>query len=222
MIDLSGKDQSWWPDLTGQTVAILAAGPSMTKEQCDVVRDRGWYAIAINEIWRMAPWAPARYGCDWQWWKHCRPRPDEFDGLCILGNLPVKDSKYLPDDMKWQAKTLRYMPTRAGYTRMLWAGRETGAGSNSAFQAANFAVRCGSTRLILLGVDCHSPNRHCHANHTYPQAPIQKKSLMKTWIRAWEFAAKDFAERDIKCINCSPGSSVTVFKRMDVKDVPLA
>ncbi len=222
MIDLAGKDQKWWPDLSGQTVAILAAGPSITKEQCDVARGRGWYAIAINETWRIAQWAPARYGCDWQWWRTCRPRPDEFKGLCILGSLPNTNARrpHLAPDMRGQAETLRYVPVRAGYGKFIWTGRDIGAGSNSAFQAANLASRWGASRLVLLGVDCHSPNRHWHGNHNHPEAPHQKKSLMKTWIRAWEMAKPQLIERKIEVINCSPGSALKAFPMMRVEDVP--
>ena len=131
MIDLTGKDQSWWPDLSGQTVAILAGGPSITREQCDVVRERGWYAIAINETWRLAQWAPALYGCDWQWWRSQRPLEGDYSGLRILGSLPNTNAKrpHLAGDMRWQAPLLRYIPVRAGYSKMLFAGRDLGAGS---------------------------------------------------------------------------------------------
>ena len=220
MIDLTGKDQSWWPDLSGQTVAILAGGPSITREQCNVVRERGWYAIAINETWLLAQWAPALYGCDWQWWRSRRPLEGDYSGLRILGSLPNTNAKrpHLAGDMRWQAPLLRYIPVRAGYSKMLFAGRDLGAGSNSAFQAANLAVRWGAKRLILLGVDCHSPNRHWHGNHTFAEAPHQKKSLMKTWLRSWEMAREQLIERKIEIVNCSPGSALKVFQRTDVEN----
>jgi len=222
VIDLTGKDQKWWPDLGGRTVAILASGPSITKEQCDVARGRGWYAIAINETWRIAQWAPALYGCDWQWWRSCRPLAGDYTGLRILGSLPNTTAKrpHLAHDMRWQEPLLRYVPVTAGCSRMIWSGRNIGAGSNSAFQAANLAARWGAKRIILLGVDCHSPNRHWHGNHTFVEAPHQKHSLMKTWLRAWETAVEDFAARGIECINCSPSSALRAFPVMKVESVP--
>ncbi len=221
MIDLSGKNQKWWPDLSGKTVAILASGPSMTKEQCEVVRDRGWYAIAINETWRLALWADMLYGCDWQWWRTCRPLQADFKGLRVLGSLPntTKKRAHLPSEMKWQEPLLHYVPVRAGYSKMLLGGREIGAGSNSAFQAANIAVRCNVSRLVLLGVDCHSPNKHWHGNHSHPEAPHQKKTLMKTWMKAWELSVDQLAERKVEVVNCSLGSALKVFPIRKVETV---
>ena len=142
----------------------------------------------------------------------------------MLGSMPNTTAKrpHLAGDMHWQAKMLRYVSVRAGYGRMIWKGRDIGAGSNSAFQAANLAVRWGAIRLILLGVDCHSPNRHWHGNHTFNEAAHQKKTLMKTWIRAWETTVEEFADRGIECINCSHGSALGCFPKMGVEDVPPA
>jgi hypothetical protein len=38
--------------------------------------------IAINNSWRLAPWADALYGCDYTWWHANRGVP-EFAGLKI-------------------------------------------------------------------------------------------------------------------------------------------
>ena len=221
MIDFKGKDQSWWPDLKGRTVAILAAGPSMTKEQCDVVRGRDWYAIAINETWRIAQWAPALYGCDWQWWQNRSPPQGDYNGLRIIGALPHTTAKraHFSGPMKWQEPLLRYVPASAGFGRMILDGPKIGAGSSSAFQAANLAVRWKAKRLILLGTDCHSHNQHWHGNHTFPEAPNQKKSLMKTWLRAWEMSVPQLEKLKVEVINCSPGSALKVFRQMNVEDV---
>lgn len=221
MIDLAGKDQSWWPDLSNETVAILASGPSITREQCEVVRSRGWYAIAINETWRLAPWAKMLYGCDWEWWKHREPEPEKYRGVRVVGNMPVasKNQPYLPPEMKHQADRLHHAPVRAGINKLLWYGDLLGAGSNSAFQAVNLAVRCGAKRLVLLGVDCHSPNKHWHENHTFTGAAIQKERVMTTWLRAWQLARDDFNKRGIKCFNCSPKSAVDAFKKVSVENV---
>ena len=219
MIDLTGRDQSWWPDFKGQTVAILASGTSLTTKQCDTALDAGWACIAINETWRRAQRAEILYACDWQWWKERAPRPDEWSGLRITGTVAKNSNRpTLPGGMEWQAENLNYMPVRAGFGRLLWGGLELGAGQSSSFQAANLAVRCGARRLVLLGVDCHSENEHWHGKHTHPEASDQKPSLMKTWLKAWGFAAEDFKERGIECINCSPGSAVKCFPRMTVDD----
>jgi hypothetical protein len=217
MIDLTGKDQSWWPDLTGKTVAILASGPSMTRAQCDLVRGTDWFSIAINETWRLAPWAAVLYGCDWQWWQHKAPSTHEFGGKRVVGTVAnIKNKKQLPPEMEWQEALLNYLPVVAGQSQPLWRGPAVGAGSNSAFQVANWVARCGAKQIVLLGVDCHSPNEHWHGGHDHRMAQHQKPHLMKAWLMAWQNAAPQFTERGISVINCAPGSALGVFPRGDL------
>ena len=219
MIDLTGKDQKWWPKLKGQTVCILASGPSQSQQQCDVAIDAGWTCIAINETWRIAQGAAILYGCDWQWWKARAPASDEWHGMRVVGSLPMrKNGPRIPSKMKRQFENLNFVPVMAGYSRMRWDGPKLGAGSNSAFQAVNLAVRCGATRIILTGVDCHSPNAHWHGAHSFPMANVQKDSTILAWKQAWGFAAGDFKKRGIKCINCSPGSAVKAFQKMSIEE----
>jgi hypothetical protein len=220
MIDYTGKDKSWWPDMKGHTVAILASGPSMTRAQCDLVRGTSWTAVAINETWRLAPWAAVLYGCDWEWWAAKAPPSDEFDGLRVIGTVPkVRNKPQFPADMEKQAAQLRYLPVVAGQSHPLWQGPAVGAGSNSAFQVANWVARCGAVRLVLLGVDCHSPNVHWHGGHSHPMAQNQKPTLMNTWLTAWRNAAPQFTERGISVINCSPGSALDCFPRAKLEQI---
>jgi len=214
MIDIHGKDQSWWPDLSGQTVAILASGPSMTREQCDAVRQAGWYAIAINWMWHWAPWADALYACDPEYWdSRDMPDLDAYQGLRIIGYLRKQSGRpHMPPKVHAHRKHMHHAPVKVG-PRMVWDGREIGAGSNSAFQATNWAIRCGAKRAALFGVDCHSPGDHCHGTHAHEGAQPHKASLMQTWIHAWTKAAPEITRRGVKIINCSPGTALNAFPK---------
>lgn len=220
MIDTTGKARDWWPDLTGQTVAILAAGPSITREQCDLVRGTNWFSFAINETWRLAQWSSALYGCDWQWWAECAPLRDAYEGLRIVGFLPkrAKGKAFLPPEMGWQAQLLRHIPVTVGANRMQMDGT-LGSGRNSAFQVANFAVQCGAKRLILLGVDCHSPNKHWHGVHQHRHYSMQHESTLAGWREAWRRAAPQLDALGVEVVNCSPGSAVDTFPKVDLADV---
>ena len=218
MIDLAGNNRDWWPEFHGGTVAILASGPSMTRAQCDLVRETQWTAVAINETWRLAPWAHILYGCDWQWWAERAPARAEFDGLRVTGTVPKSNNRpHLPKAMEWQAALLNFIPVRSGSAVPLWKGPHVGAGSNSAFQVANWVARCGAKRIVLLGVDCHSPNSHWHAAHGHPGAWAQKPNLMGSWMQAWKNAEPEFKKRGICVMNCSPGSALTVFPRASIE-----
>ena len=54
-----------WP---GATVACLGCGPSLNADQVVLLRGRA-RVIAINDAWRVAPWADVLYGCDGRWWR---------------------------------------------------------------------------------------------------------------------------------------------------------
>ena len=77
-----------WPS---QTVAILASGPSLTREQCEQVRGRCRVIAVSNQgidndvggvtVPAFAPWADALYAADAKWWKCYADRALKFAGI---------------------------------------------------------------------------------------------------------------------------------------------
>ena len=69
----------------GQTLAILGGGPSLTAEQVELVRRSGWRCIAINDTYRLAPWADVHYFCDLRFWgwHHEAPEFKAFEGIWV-------------------------------------------------------------------------------------------------------------------------------------------
>jgi len=219
MIDKTGKDQSWWPNLKGRTVAILAAGPSMTRAQADLIKSSAEvYRCVINRSWELASDADMLYGCDWQWHRRKAPHRDGFKGMRVVGALPNQRNVHLPPDMAWQEPLLNYVKVVAGKTRMVWDGPTLGAGGNSAFQAVNLLARCGAVNVILVGVDCHSPNQHWFGVHDHIEAPVQKQHTVDGWINSWTNAAPDLERRGVKVLNCTPGSTLKAFPYADLFD----
>lgn len=47
---------------------ILGTGASLNQRDVDMVR--GYRVIAINEAYKLAPWADMLYACDMKWWDH--------------------------------------------------------------------------------------------------------------------------------------------------------
>jgi len=221
MIDYTGRDQSWWPDLTGQTAAILASGPSVTPDQCAAAIDAGWFTIAINNTWQIAPKAHTLYACDWHWWRSSSaPGPKDFRGQWVIGHMLKQGGRrFLMSDQKWREGRIRYAPVLVGRNEMIFDGDQIGSGSNSAFQAANLAVRWGARRIVLIGVDCHSPGRWWHPPHSHAEAPIVDDKTCRTWLRAWRAAAKQLSARGVEVVNCSPGSAVRDFPKVPLRDL---
>ena len=47
----------------GDTCCILATGPSLTPAQAEYAKGKA-RVIAVNDAWRLAPWADILYACD--------------------------------------------------------------------------------------------------------------------------------------------------------------
>ena len=58
----------WWPDWRGQIAAVIGAGPSAKDVPIDTLQGRA-HIIAVNESYRLAPWADVLYSCDFMWWQ---------------------------------------------------------------------------------------------------------------------------------------------------------
>jgi hypothetical protein len=73
----------WTPArlFAGKAIVCLGGGPSLTQAQVDACRGRA-HVIAINDAFRLAPWADVLYACDWQWWK-ANPEAYDFAGLKV-------------------------------------------------------------------------------------------------------------------------------------------
>ncbi len=126
----------------GTTCVVLATGPSLTREDVDYVRrfhNQGVRVIAVNDAYKLAPWADVLYACDPPWWRlhrqgiHdagvtgrqvtcCENEFPDIECLNITGNFG-----YDPDPRN----------IRTGY--------------NSGYQAVHCAAHLGARNIVLLG-----------------------------------------------------------------------
>ena len=73
------------PDWRGRTVVCIASGPSLTAEDCELVRESGCPVIVTNTTFRLCPWADMLYAFDRPWWNHYK-----LIGCYFTGRLPVR------------------------------------------------------------------------------------------------------------------------------------
>lgn len=57
-------------------VAVLCTGPSLTKADVDLCRERCDKVVAVSDAFYMAPWADALVSYDRAWWKAHKPAYD--------------------------------------------------------------------------------------------------------------------------------------------------
>jgi hypothetical protein len=195
---------SWFPDWSGQRCMIVASGPSALEqpvyEAKGVVR-----AIAINNSWRLAPWADALYASDAAWWR-------ENDHAGFAG-LKVSRSD-VPGVHKVNLRGQR----GAWYDHMIFDEPGTlGAGGSSGFQALNLAVQFGALDIALVGYDARVDNGiHWHGRHERTSNPTE--AMAAAWAMYLDRAAKPLADAGVRVVNCSPVSALEAYQKMGLSE----
>lgn len=195
-----------WP---GDTVVCLAGGPSLTAGDVDFCRGKA-RVVAVNDAYRLAPWADVLYACDFKWWEHHQGVP-LFAGLKLT--LEAKAER-------WDGvKALR----RAGPDGLELDPAEGittgGSGSNSGFQAINVAVQLGASRVVLLGYDMQlGPKGRSHWFGKHPRG-LQKDACFSSFRSAFNSMVKPLRQAGVEVLNCSRETALTAFPRAALADV---
>jgi hypothetical protein len=191
---------SFWsipPMWRGRTVAVLASGPGMSAQIADSLRAAGTPAIAVNDTYRLAPWAQIRYAADAEWW-HENPEAALFDGLAVSVSA-------VPGVLQLQNTGVE------GFERHPAAVR---TGGNSGYQAVHIAIHAGAARVLLCGFNMsNAEGMHWHGAHVRPLRNTDQGSYAR-WVDRFA-ALKDIGP---EIINCTPGSALTCFPHMDLDE----
>lgn len=194
-----------WP---GATVACLGGGPSLTQAQADRLRGRA-RVIAINDAWRLAPWADALYACDWRWWR-------KHDGVPGFAGLKVTLSNSLGHLDDWpEIRVLKNAGTEG--LELTPIGLRTGR--NGGYQAINLAVHLGAARILLLGYDMKAAadgRTHWFGDHA--EWPTRPSIFRDVFLPHFEGLARALDEIAVDVVNCTPGSALDVFPRRPLED----
>ena len=207
------------PEWQGETAAILASGPSMTREQADHVRGK-CRVIAVNNqgidtvdsttgelVPALAPWADILYAADAKWWRNYHDRALKFAGrkVTIKDTLPWDDVFNLKQSI--EHPTFDPRPTHLAN------------GGNSGYQAIHLAVHLGATRIVLLGFDMkNGANRRRHWFGSHP-GRLDSRGSFPAWIHAMEKLSRVLERMGVEVINCTPGSALRCFRRGKLEEV---
>lgn len=159
--------------------AVLATGPSLTQEVIQAVRGR-CRVVAVSDAHRLAPWAEAMASTDGKWWK-AHPEAMEFQGLKFTA---------APDFIRLE-----------GVERL-----QVDTATNSGLLGVMVAVKLGAKRVLLCGLDMHSPGQHFFGRHP---APLRHSEQRHLELHKRQFAA--YRPRGVEIINCTPGSALTAY-----------
>lgn len=193
---------------SGSTCAIIAGGPSLTPAQVEACR--GIRVIAVNDAYRLAPWADVLYFADARWWDWHKGQPDfmAFAGQKVT----IENTGALVADA--DVFTLH----NAGTEGLSDKPNAVCTGRNSGYQALNIAVLAGATRILLLGFDM-KPSA-AGRMHWFGEHPIKTPpSVFPTMLACFKTVAAPLTKLGVEVINCTPDSALTVFPRSDIEGV---
>ena len=169
--------------------------------------------VAIDDAYRLAPWADVLYFADARWanWQQDRPEFRAFSGLrCSIEN----SAPGIEDDAVHILRNRDFPNHGLGLSldpRALVTGR------NSGFQALNLAILAGAKTVILLGFDGR-PNSegktHFHAGHPKPTPT----AVYEEYRRSFSAAESAIEAAAVKVLNCSPGTFIDSFSKVALED----
>lgn len=189
---------------------VAASGPSLTPEVAE--KCRGERVVAVNDAYRILPWAEVLYACDASWWDHhagCRGFAGE---RWTSHSLSPKNDKTMVADRLG----LRVIEGRgnAGFSR---DPRHINYASNSGFQAVNLALLWGADTVVLVGFDMRPVDGKTHFFGRH-KPPLLDTSLWTTWIGNFNKAAEMLWHPRPTIINATPGSALKCFPMMPLAE----
>lgn len=204
----------------GETVCILAGGPSLKGFDASILRRPGWKVIAVNDSWRLASWCDCLYFSDANFYVTSLQRdPWALDmsinfGQLLYRRLLVNGSSLGEFADHPQVKQLR-MTGQSGLETDHGGLRH---GNNSAYAAMNLAYHFGASRIVLLGLDMRvSGNRTHWHDEVRPDgfADILRQSMLPMFPSLVE----PLQSAGIEVLNATPGSALECWPNVPLKEI---
>jgi hypothetical protein len=195
-----------WPNWADESVIIVASGESAKKQNISLLKGKT-KIIAIKKSFELVPFADAVYGCDGPWWRSVQFLP-KFKGYKWAFEPTVCNSE--TGIVKVEIKDKLYDKLLFGQVGVV------GSGGNSGFQALNLAVQFGAKRILLVGFDMQG--EHWYGRNNWDQAGNPSIWNFPRWVRAFNNAAPQLAERGIEVFNASQVSELKCFRKRSIEE----
>jgi hypothetical protein len=244
-IAVQGERPDWYPDWSGETVVIVAGGPSAADIPLDKARGNAKF-ITVNDSWKLAPWADALFA-GFSWWavNHGVPAfqglkiSQDFDfehafgvlmtklrdiGLLVEGDPPCLTAPSLQPEFEeiliWGRERhnwgLKQVRGNRDCDQIIITPGEIGSnGVGGGFQALNLAIQFGAKRIVLVGYDMRIDRGICW-HGKYGQGLINKTETdVIRWRKKLDAQAPLLKEIGVEVLNASAVSTLTAYPKVD-------
>ncbi len=180
----------------GQTVFCIASGPSLTADDCALVRGTGCPTVVTNTTFRLCDWATVLYGFDRSWWRlYIDEISKVFAGMKVCESL-----HYVRRDVRSAKAIPEFQPF-----------------GNSGASAISLAIAFGARRLIMLGYDCQKTDGKTHHHGDHP-AGLQNCDSLPNWPERFARLSRYAQRRGAEVINASRVTALECFQRQSLRE----
>lgn len=184
----------WLHKLKG-TVVCIASGPSLTAEDCELVRESGLPTIVTNTTFKLCPWATVLVAHDEKWWKTYFEELKSFPGHKVTGALGGR---------RYGAQSLALLKFRTF--------------RNSGAAAISLAALARAQRVVMLGYDCQHTGGKTHWHGDHP-AGLGNAGSVPKWPAMFQQVKHYAKQRGCEVVNASRATALTCFPRVELEDV---
>lgn len=206
LMEAPWRNDFWTPEplFWGETVFVLASGPSLTQDVCDKVK--GHKAIVVNASYKLAPWAPVWYFTDGHIYEKYTDDVLSWPGEIVTMSVTAKEEldqgvKRVKGEGDPAFPFVSFPPVGHHAIRQ---------GRSSGHTAVSLAIALGASRVPLLGFDMRvvDGREHHHDEHKGPRDHEQYAREFVPAFAGWNAAA---LASGVEIYMCTPGSAVTEF-----------
>ncbi len=196
-----------WSD---RACIVAATGPSLDAEVALKCRRSFCNVIAVNDAYRLMPWADLLYACDSPWWDHHKGAPS------FRGERWSSHDSFGNDKSRAAEKFgLNLVPGKAG-DGFCYDKTHIHYGGNSGFQAINLAILLGAVRIVLVGFNMKSIGGRSHFFGDHP-GRLHRSTKYERFVSFFVKAARTLPP-GIEIINATPNTALNCFPKMRLED----
>lgn len=196
------------PYWKGETVFVVASGPSIASVDFD--RLRGRKIICTNSSYERVPFCDFIFFGDGRWWEAHKAALVGFKGHIVTVSGVAKSKRLL------RLKRIKPTSPATGFA----AARDSLASQRTSTQGSlNLAAHLGAAKIGLIGADMKRADdgrSHGHTPHKWPSRPGNV-----TWdeqLRVLKWIERPLQVRGVKVFNLSPESRIPWWPKMTLDE----